>query len=129
MNRRGFLKSFAALLAPALPVLAQPFWGVSILSLAELQRVQRILNGWHNQLLDNYYAVIHPRQWTNLRELEVRTVWEDRWQAYRIARRNGGPEMTARQIMSDWTPPTWWRQNGEIGSFEGMRFIQSARVA
>lgn len=129
MNRRSFFKSLGALaIAPALPALSSPLWGKSVLDIYRIRELQALLNENALTAIDgNYYAIIHPAQWVSVREYAARSAWEDRYRAYRIARRNGGPEKTPQQIMSDWTPPPYIAE--ELGRVEGFRFITTERVA
>lgn len=129
MNRRDFLKAaVAAPLTAALPAHTSLFDGFdlgamkaySIVGDPKMLAAQEELNGM-------YYTILHHSQFVSLREYAARSAWEDRWRAYRIALRNGGPEKTPRQIMTDWTQPTPLR--GETGAWHGMRIMQSERVS
>jgi hypothetical protein len=74
-----------------------------------------------------WYAIIHPSQERQLRDLAAR----DRWNlAHLDWRKDGRPPMTCQQILDKYRPIHEWDADftGEVGSVHGFKFITSESV-
>jgi len=116
MNRRGFLRSLVALLAPILPsvvVAKLVAWKASF--------------GWHRDN-ENWYCIIHPSQEHDLRVLIARDNWERAYRTYRMYRKvHGTALLDARQIMDgNLVPPVI--PHGEVVNYRGFEYIRARRV-
>lgn len=124
MNRRDFIKAAAAgAAAVAAPLINQL---IDASALASVPRFQFVMNGAQ---LDNgfYVCVMHPSCANDLRNMLAREQWAF---AYRAWRMDGKPPMSCAGILDRYKPTSktvdW---NGEIGSFESFRFIESGTLA
>jgi ABC-type amino acid transport substrate-binding protein len=122
MDRREFLKIAAAVpAAAALPGLAEARPALSLAS------IKVALQGIRQGADSDWYAIVHPQQERDLRDLAARERWSG---AYRDWRKDGKPLLTYQQILDKYRPFHEWEVGpmDSIGRYEGFRFIQSEAI-
>ena len=123
MKRRDFLKMAAAApLAAYLPAVAAQ---QSAPTLGALRFAVGQMRGYQ---MGPWFAIVHPDQEQELRDLNARERWRYASRAWREA---GKPPMSCQQILAEYTPAAsiGFPAQSEIGSYEGFRFITSEKVA
>jgi hypothetical protein len=118
MDRRDFLKAAAAIPTAAyLPAVeARPVLNAAAIKAA--------ITGYQS---GPWYVILHPSQARDLRDIAAR----ERWHTAHLAwRKDGKPPMDCQQILEKYTPIHTWDVDvtGEVGSYEGYRFIESETV-
>lgn len=134
MKRRDFLKFAAA--APALGLVPLPSFHAAAPGGITVACLRRIVDELNANIVENYYAVMHPQVWLDLRRLEARSLWSIEYRKWREHRRRGERIETLREVMErvqseleGYQP--WLRSisaQGEFGIYENFRFIQSKEL-
>ena len=129
MDRRDFLKAAVAVPAAAALPLGALTTVYAPLTLAALRAAEA-------RAVD-YYAFIHPSCWYDIRRFVARDLWRLEYSAWRKTVRAGAQVETLQEVMervaleaeSNLRIKTAWTEKGEVGSYEGFRFIESEKVA
>lgn len=117
MNRREFITGTAAAIA-----------AVSICGPAIAERKSFLPASWLEPVApaaEDYVCVMHPDALSGFMSIHRRGQWKD---AHASWRRAGRPGSTDAQSIWDRYGAEFSAPTGEIGSFEGVRFIESRSV-